>query len=180
MKYRSSRITPNMVCAGKGKQDSCQVRRLICKLYAFLSANEMLTKLNCNVFREIRVVHLLYIIMVDMKWLASLVGVLDVVELVIRAFIHVCHVICHGWGSYIYLVDVKNICATYKYFRNLPYLQYLFWSFPPSGEGKYWWMRLQWLKNQKKNQLKKQLNSFQSINQRMSVMKTNKHWYLAY
>lgn len=25
MKYRSSRITPNMVCAGKGKQDSCQV-----------------------------------------------------------------------------------------------------------------------------------------------------------
>ncbi|XP_031619926.1 transmembrane protease serine 9-like [Contarinia nasturtii] len=24
MKYRSSRITPNMVCAGKGKQDSCQ------------------------------------------------------------------------------------------------------------------------------------------------------------
>lgn len=29
MKYRSSRITPNMVCAGKGKQDSCQVRRLI-------------------------------------------------------------------------------------------------------------------------------------------------------
>lgn len=26
MKYRSSRITPNMVCAGKGKQDSCQVK----------------------------------------------------------------------------------------------------------------------------------------------------------
>lgn len=24
MKYRSTRITPNMVCAGKGKQDSCQ------------------------------------------------------------------------------------------------------------------------------------------------------------
>jgi len=24
MKYRSSRITPNMLCAGKGKQDSCQ------------------------------------------------------------------------------------------------------------------------------------------------------------
>lgn len=25
MKYRASRITPNMLCAGKGKQDSCQV-----------------------------------------------------------------------------------------------------------------------------------------------------------
>lgn len=31
MKYRSSRITPNMVCAGKGKQDSCQVSRFILK-----------------------------------------------------------------------------------------------------------------------------------------------------
>lgn len=41
MKYRSSRITPNMVCAGKGKQDSCQVKRrcnfeTYCHLYNFL------------------------------------------------------------------------------------------------------------------------------------------------
>lgn len=27
MKYKASRITPNMMCAGKGYEDSCQVMR---------------------------------------------------------------------------------------------------------------------------------------------------------